>query len=84
MGHAFGYEYKNIEQLVKQKRINELRSMLVSITCERQAYGILGFRMLKKAGIRISASDKKILTYLSNRKSALLECRGCFLSVFND
>ncbi|WP_419701785.1 hypothetical protein [Mucilaginibacter sp. NFX135] len=77
-------EYKNIEQLVKQKRINELRSMLVSISCERQAYGVLGFRMLKKAGTKITDKDKKILTYLNNRKSALLECRGCFLSVVND
>ena len=77
-------EAKEIEDLVKHHQINQLRIMLASISCEQQAYALTVFKMLKKSGTQISNADKKIITYLNNRKSALLECRGCVVGIFND
>ncbi len=83
-GNLKTHEYKNLEQLVKQKRVNKLRAMLTSIACERQAYGVFGFKLLQKAGIKISDNDKKIIAYLDKRKSPVMECQGCFVGIFND
>jgi hypothetical protein len=72
---------KHIETLVKNKNMTELRELVQSINCEKQAYGIAGFRMLKKNGVKISESDQKLLKYLEAKKIALVECNGCFIMI---
>jgi hypothetical protein len=70
-----------IEKLAKSKQANKLTELIQNINCEQQAYGEAGFALLKSAGIKISQDNEKILTYIKNRKTTLVECSGCLILV---
>jgi hypothetical protein len=74
-------EGKHIDTLVIKKDTAALSQYLKSINCEQQAYGLYGFAGLKKTGARISSIDKKLVRHITKRKSALVECTGCFVRV---
>lgn len=74
---------RKIENLVYRKNINALKSKLESITCETKAYGVAGFKMLIKKGIKIPNDDLKLIKYIEKRNSDLLICSGCFSGILS-
>lgn len=72
---------KHIDTLIKKEDVIALDEYLKSLSCEQQAYGIRGFIGLKRAGVRISLLDKKLIKHIIDRNSELIECTGCLINV---
>lgn len=70
-------EGKHIERLVNTRSINKLNEMLSNINIETQTYGVAGFEMLTKKGVKIPKEQKEIIKYIKKRNSEVVTCRGC-------
>ncbi len=66
----------HLDTLVKQRNFRELESMLNSISCEEQMYGVTGFDWLKNKKVKIPANDNKIIQYIRKRNSDIETCQG--------
>jgi hypothetical protein len=69
---------EKIEELVKSKQVKKLKLLLDNISCEQQAYGVAGIKMLQKNKISIPLNILKIVTYIDKRNSDIVTCEGCF------
>ncbi len=67
---------KHIDTIVMRKDFNALETMLKSINCETQIYGVRGFDLLKKNKVKITTNDKKIIDHIKKRNSELVSCAG--------
>jgi len=70
-------EGKYIDKLVRGKNTKILINMLQSISCETQAYGITGFKMLLKQGYQLDNLTPKLIAHIEKRNSPVLTCQGC-------
>jgi hypothetical protein len=75
-GYNYTWNKLHLDTLVKQKNFRELESMLSSISCEEQMYGLTGFDWLKNERVKIPANDIKIIQYIKKRNSDLETCQG--------
>jgi hypothetical protein len=66
-----------IERLVKGKQIKNLKLLLDNMSCEQQAYGVAGIKMLQKNKVSIPQNILKIVSYVDKRNSDLVICAGC-------
>jgi len=76
-------EIKRVKYLVVKQSIRNLRGMLQSVDCETQAYGVAGFEMLKKNGVKISSKDQLLVDHIMKRNSPLRTCSGCMIGSVN-
>lgn len=70
-------EGKYIDKLVAGKNIKILIDMLQSVSCETQAYGITGFKMLLRQGYHLDALTSRLIDHVEKRNSPVLTCQGC-------
>ncbi len=74
-------ESKHIDTLARKKNIHALNHYLKSLSCEQQAYGVIGFARLKNLWGNIPAFEQKLIDHIVNRRSELIECGGCIVNV---
>jgi hypothetical protein len=76
-GLPYTEEGKKIKKLVKRKNIKNLKKMLTSFNCEKQSFGVLGFKLLAEEGIIIPKEYEKLIEHIKTRNSELQICSGC-------
>lgn len=75
-GYNETWEKKHIDTLVAKKNVKALERMLKDINCERQTYGVYGFGLLAKKGVKISLFDQNLIKYIKRRNSEIVTCAG--------
>jgi hypothetical protein len=74
-------EGHKIKNLVADEDIESLQKMLADFNCERQAFGVEGFRLLSKRKVEIPEDCKKWIEHIKQRNSELQICSGCITGI---
>jgi hypothetical protein len=70
-----------IKNLVEDEDVDSLQKMLADFNCERQAFGVEGFRLLSINNVEIPEECKKWIEHIKQRNSELQICSGCITGI---
>ena len=76
-GLPFTKEGFRIKKIVDNEDVESLKKILSSFNCEKQAFAVLGFKMLTEKKIDYPKEHQKLIEYIKTRNSELQICSGC-------
>lgn len=68
---------KTTGKLVENKQKAELVKWLQSANTEKQAYAVDGLHQLKRAEVKLTKNEIKMIEYVRNKKGNMRVCSGC-------
>lgn len=74
-------EGMKIKKLVNNKDIENLKKLLSSFSCEKQSFGVLGFKLLTEKVIDFPKEYEKLIEHIKYRNSELQICSGSITGV---
>ena len=76
-GSPYTKEGLKIKKLVENRNVKKLKKILSSFNCEKQSFGVLGFKLLTEKGIDFPKEYEKLIEHIKARNSELKICSGC-------
>lgn len=78
-GEIFQYTKQGmkVNKLVKNRAFRSLKNMLSSFNCEKQSFGVIGFKQLTANGIDFPKEYDKLIEHIKTRNSEVQICSGC-------